>query len=92
MSAPCPILGFVVRVTERSQLSASAVRAILLDAVADNGLEVQPMGDRPAAFALTREGSQATEADRQLVIRHLEGKVAPADVHVSDIVDLAPDV
>jgi uncharacterized protein YggL (DUF469 family) len=92
MSAPCPILGFTVLVdlhesTEESQ--AAALEQSLSELLAAQGLESSGGDRRPLLFVVSREGSQATEAERQLVERWRSEWSDIADITVSDLVDLS---
>ncbi len=89
MSAPCPVFGFLIRVRPNSTMSSAAARLSIAEAIDGSGLELRPLTDSPPAFAITREGSQATETDRQFVIQQLERRVLLADIQVSEVVDLA---
>jgi hypothetical protein len=83
MSAPCPMFGFIVRAADRD---AGALRRRLAQQLAPIGLAVDEHRDH--SIVVTRDGSQATESDRQLVIDLLEGELDAADATVSDLVDL----
>ena len=86
MSAPCPTFGFIVR-TAPSQ-DTSELRRALARRLGAAGLLVDESGDRAGAIVITRDGSQATESDRQLVIALLDGDLHIAGATVSDLVDL----
>lgn len=83
MSAPCPILGFVVRVapSRETQAILADLRA-LLDAT---GLGTDASIDA-TSLPIYREGSQATDADRQIIREWAEHRAV--DVEVSDLIDL----
>ena len=92
MSAPCPLLGFTVLVdlhesTQESQ--AEAIAQALTELLAAQGLESSGGGRRQLLFVVSREGSQATEAERQLVESWASEWSAVADITVSDLVDLS---
>jgi hypothetical protein len=82
MSAPCPILGFIVRVKVEATTEMLADLHRLLDA---NGLATDVPFDA-LELPIYREGSQATDADRQIIREWAERWAA--DVEVSDLVDL----
>jgi uncharacterized protein YggL (DUF469 family) len=91
MSAPCPILGFTVLVdlhesVEESQ--ADVLTQALTELLAAQGLESSGGGRRQRLFVVSREGSQATEAERQLVESWASEWRDVADITVSDLVDL----
>ena len=85
MSAPCPRFGFIVSAppTEDTRAFARAVT----ERLAVTGLEVEATADT-ASLVITREGSQATESDRQLVIDFLRDELRTTAAKVSDLVDL----
>lgn len=92
MSAPCPILGFTVLIdlhesAEESQ--SGAVAESLGELLASQGLVSSGGGRRQMLFVVGREGSQATEAERQLVERWAGGWNEVAAITVSDLVDLS---
>ena len=70
MSAPCPILGFTVLVDlheSAEETQADALTQSLAELLASQGLVSSGGGRRQLLFVVGREGSQATEAERQLV-------------------------
>ena len=92
MSAPCPILGFTVLIdlhesAEESQ--AGALTLSLAQLLATQGLVSSGGGRRQLLFVVGREGSQATEAERQLVERWADEWRDAAAITVSDLVDLS---
>jgi uncharacterized protein YggL (DUF469 family) len=92
MSAPCPILGFTVLVelnelAEESQ--AEALSESLTALLAAQGLEASGGGRRHRQFLVSRVGSQATEAERQLVESWASEWSDVAIITVSDLVDLS---
>ena len=92
MSAPCPILGFTVLIelhvsTEESQ--AEALSRSLTELLSAQGLEASGGGRRPLLFIVSREGSQATEAERQLVQSWASEWSDVATITVSDLIDLS---
>ena len=92
MSAPCPILGFTVLADLRASVEEAQgeemVRA-LMDLLATHGLVASGGGRRQLLFTVSREGSQATEAERQLVQRWAAEWSSVAAITVSDLVDLS---
>lgn len=87
MSAPCPMFGFLVRAP--SDWDAGALRRGLSERLASAGLVIDERRTRADAIVITREGSQATESDRQLVIALLSDELNAAGATVSDLVDLS---
>jgi uncharacterized protein YggL (DUF469 family) len=93
MSAPCPILGFTVLVDLRAPMEESqrgALTQSLAELLAAHGLVSSGGGGRQLLFIVGREGSQATEAERQLVQRWAAEWSHVAAIAVSDLVDLSP--
>ena len=91
MSAPCPILSFTVLVAlrESGDSQAAAITQSLRELLAAQGLESSGGGRRQLLFVVSREGSQATEAERQLVESWASEWSDVADITVSDLVDLS---
>jgi uncharacterized protein YggL (DUF469 family) len=92
MSAPCPILGFTVLIdlhesAEESQ--AEVLTQALTELLAAQGLEASGGGRRQRLLVVSRVGSQATEAERQLVESWALEWSDVADITVSDLVDLS---
>lgn len=86
------MLGFTVLVdlddsAEESQ--SGALSQSLTDLLATHGLVASGGGRRQLLFVVSREGSQATEAERQLVESWASDWSAVADITVSDLVDLS---
>ena len=93
MSAPCPILGFTVLIDLRDPADLSQAGALtqsLAELLASQGLESSGGGRRQLLFVVGRVGSQATEAERQLVERWASEWRDAAAITVSDLVDLSP--
>jgi hypothetical protein len=84
MSAPCPTFGFIVRAT--ADRDAGALRRTLTERLAPAGLLVDDR--RETTIVITREGCQATESDRQLVIALLADELNVGNATVSDLIDL----
>lgn len=92
MSAPCPILGFTVLIDLRAPADESRARDLkrsLAELLESHGLVSSGGGRRQLLFVVGREGSQATEAERQLVERWADGWRDAAAITVSDLVDLS---
>jgi uncharacterized protein YggL (DUF469 family) len=100
MTAPCPILGFTLSLTFDFDVAAAARDAMvddLIDSLARHGLRVTRDGDRAiewpivaktSRFAVRRDGSQATDADRALVREWADRWTPFVSVEVSDVMDL----
>jgi hypothetical protein len=93
MSAPCPQFGFRVlisRLPSASELDAGEIADDVERVLSANDLvgERRRVGDGALEYLVTREGSQATDADRTLVrdwaARH-QDRVA---VEIGDLIDL----
>ena len=92
MSAPCPILGFTVLIElheSAAETEAGALTLSLAQLLATQGLVSSGGGRRQMLFVVGREGSQATEAERQLVERWADEWRDAAAITVSDLVDLS---
>lgn len=95
MSAPCPVLGFVIRVTVNPATAESIVDALIDDLMAlleTNGLVGAGEGDRTLQFVVHRDGSQATEHDRQIIAAWSPRWTDRATIDVGPILDLNPTV
>jgi hypothetical protein len=86
MSAPCPRFGFII--TAASMQAAEALRHVLIEHPATTGLEIEPSADNSSTLIVTREGSQATDGDRQLIMVLLNGELKAGGARVYDLVDL----
>ena len=104
MSAPCPEFGFVLRaILDSSEAepgaSVGAFTGELIELLESNGLTTygavddvhhEAVGGNGVAvtFNITRDGAQATDADRRLVAEWANRWATNARVIVSDLVDL----
>jgi len=91
MSAPCPVFGFIVTARLRDVDSKDGLGPLVDDLVTvleSNGLVIRERGHRNVQYAVSREGSQATHADRELVLGWSERWRSVAEIDVSDLVDL----
>ena len=92
VSAPCPTFGFTIQVEPRATVDFSALADDLRRLARENGLVVTrrgPRDPRPLAFDVTREGSQATQADRDLLIEWATRWNRVAAISISDLDDLS---
>lgn len=90
MSAACPNFGFVVTVTPRpaaSTLQHEAIVGDLVDILDRNDLSLAER--RPLQFIVSREGTQATHSDRELVMTWAREWEQYADIRIGDLVDLS---
>lgn len=95
MSAPCPVLGFVIRVTMNSTAAEPEVDALVDDLMAlleTNGLVGAGEGDRTLEFVVHRDGTQAVEQDREIIQSWSSRWTRSAAVDVGPLTDLNPTV
>lgn len=93
MSAPCPVLGFYVRATVRGpdiERDRERLARSFHDLLRSHELSATEASGNPLQWSVYRDGTQATHADRQIVLDWSARWTAWADVWVSDIVDLNP--
>jgi uncharacterized protein YggL (DUF469 family) len=93
MSAPCPILGFTVLIDLHESVEepqGEALAHALMELLSTQGLAASGGGRRQLLFVVSREGSQATGADRELVESWATSWSSVAAITVSDLVDLSP--
>ena len=91
MSAPCPTFGFVVRAAPRSgtDTDKKMLNDDLVAYLETHGLCVANNGRGALEYSVSREGSQATSADRDLVLAWADKWARVAEIDVSDLVDLS---
>ncbi|HEY9226339.1 MAG TPA: 50S ribosome-binding protein YggL [Gemmatimonadaceae bacterium] len=91
MSAPCPLFGFVVSIRlrpETTELDADLLADQLIDLLEANSLTTEGGGlDRHLEFVVNREGAQATQSDRELILTWAERWREKAAIAVGDLVD-----
>jgi uncharacterized protein YggL (DUF469 family) len=95
MSAPCPVLGFVIRVALADLASESDADAVVDDLMAfleNHGLVGAGEGARTLEFVVHRDGSQADERDREMVRDWSARWTGRAKVDVGPLTDLNPAV
>ena len=91
MSAPCPIFGFVVAARLRDASTVADSDSLvddLIDVLESNDLMTNTGAHRRLEYLVSREGGQATQADRELVLAWAERWSAIAEIRVSDLIDL----
>ena len=91
MSGACPVFGFVVRMALRDGVESDVGDAITYDLVMlleANGMSMGGGGDREREFVVSRDATQTTDADRQLVLAWAEHWKHDAAFRVSDLIDL----
>jgi uncharacterized protein YggL (DUF469 family) len=91
MSAPCPLFGFIVTTRLRDTSPDADTRTLiddLVEVLESNDLSMSGGGNRNLKYVVSREGSQATHTDRELVLAWAERWGAIAEIEVSDLVDL----
>ena len=95
MSAPCPDLGFVVRVVPAPGADARTLARELAELVERRGLSCRVVGDArldwvASQWIVSGDAGQATELDRRAVLDWLDARVG-ADIarhEVGPIIDL----
>ncbi len=91
MSAACPIYGFDVLLEPNSGVDVTALQAIFLEqAIEHAGLAAEAGAAVTGRYTVTRDGSQATDADRQAIARWAAGQSDIARCDVGPLVDLGP--
>lgn len=83
MSAPCPTFGFTVRLHHENADFLAALNALL----EEHGLASDVVSRAPLTLAVSREGTQATDTDRALIIAWAARR-AEIPVSVSELFDL----
>ena len=89
MSAPCPTLGFTIRVEPRATVDITALADDLSRLARANGLVITRSDPRRLAFEVPREGSQATLTDRELLLEWAARWNRVAAISVSDLEDVS---
>lgn len=92
MSAPCPILGFIVTIAFRGDPSPAERQQVvgsLIERLERHDLTGTLRSDREVDVSVRREGSQATDADRALVLAWSAEWTGRAAITVGDVVDLS---
>jgi uncharacterized protein YggL (DUF469 family) len=93
MSAPCPVLGFVIHITAHDSLPDADVDALiddLIEFLETCGLVGAGGGERTLEMVVHREGSQAAEQDRDMVKTWATRWTGRATIDVGPLTDLNP--
>ena len=93
MSAPCPVLGFVIRVALAPSASEADADAIVDDLMAfleNHGLVGAGEGAHTLEFVVHRDGSQADERDRDIVRDWSTRWTQRATIDIGPLTDLNP--
>jgi hypothetical protein len=88
MTAPCPLLGFVVTIALRNDADRAQVVASLIDVLERHDLSGLVRGARSVEVVIRRDGAQATDADRDLVRTWSAEWTPRASIIIGDVVDL----
>ena len=91
MSAPCPTFGFIVTTRLRESSTGADSDSLvddLIEVLESNDLSMGGGGDRVLEYVVSRDGGQATQADREIVLQWAERWTAIAEIDVSDLIDL----
>jgi len=91
LSQPCPRLGLIVSVTRHASATerdADALRDDLSTALEANGLSLRGAARGAREFVVVRDGGQATDADRQLLMQWSARWARIAAISVSPPIDL----
>jgi len=94
MSGGCPVFGFIVRFALRDGVERDVGDAIAYDLVMllqANGMSMGGGGDREREYVITRDGAQASDADRQLVATWSEHWKHDAAFRMTDLIDVSDD-
>lgn len=92
MSAPCPTLGFRLAFSiahDTSDARRAAIREAFMSMVAASGLACENGNDSAFEYAVTGDGTQATESDRARIVEWLEAQPEIASARVGPLTDLA---
>lgn len=95
MSAPCPVLGFVIRVSLFDSATDAEADALVDDLMAfleNHGLVGAGDGARTLQFVVHRDGTQADDNDREIVREWSKRWNANASIDVGPLTDLNPAV
>ena len=85
------MFGFIVTTRLRDASPDADSKSLvddLVELLESNDLSMSGGGERNVKYVVSREGSQATHADRELVLAWSERWDAIAEIDVSDLVDL----
>ena len=93
MAAPCPVLGFVIRVAMNAAATDTDIDTLvddLMSLLERNGLVGAGEGDRTLQFVVHRDGMQAVEQDRAIIEAWASRWTDRAAVDVGPLTDLNP--
>lgn len=92
MSAPCPVLGFVVMLAVGSEADRAPIAADLVETLERSGLTAEPRSNGRTSgslqYLVQRDGAQATDEDRALVRGWAARWVGRAETSIGDLIDL----
>src|SRR3954471_2944984 len=91
MTAPCPALGLIFTATlgaGATEADADALTDDLIDLLEANELVARGGGGQVIRLVIYREGGQATDADRQMILEWAREWEDVASIVVTDVVDL----
>jgi uncharacterized protein YggL (DUF469 family) len=95
MSAPCPVLGFSIRVSLLDATTDADADAIVDDLMAfleNHGLVGAGEGARTLLFVVHRDGTQADDTDRAMIREWSKRWTGNAAIDVGPLTDLNPAV
>ncbi len=91
MSSACPQFGFDVVLEATGGADVAAIHVRFVEEVAEpDGLVAEASPAVPGRFTVTRDGGQATHADREAVIAWAAAQPDVARFDLGPLVDLGP--
>ena len=93
MSQPCPQLGIILCVARHASTASSAAAALrddLFHLLEANGLSASTSSNQ-REYVISREGGQATDVDRQLLLEWSARWAQLASIAVSPVTDVSDD-
>ena len=89
MSAACPVFGLIVRLEPATGIGLDALlRALRIELLQSRGLVATPLGASGEEIAITGDGFQATDADREAIVGWLKAQPLVARYQVSQLGDV----
>lgn len=89
MSAACPVFGLILRLEPAPGVGLEAlVRALRTDVLQSRGLVATVLGASGDEIAVTGDGFQATDADREAIVGWLNAQPLVAGHDVSQLGDV----